>query len=89
MNKHIDIIQNQVDSIKNDFEHIHTRANKTEKRVTSMENKTSGQLSELTRSIQTLETVDRPETNSNAGAHPISEGILADLSTILGRKYQK
>ena len=73
MNKHIDTIQNQVDSIKRDFEDIHTRTNKTEKIVTSMENKTSGQLSELTKRIQTLETVDRPETNSNAGTHTISE----------------
>ena len=73
MNKHIDTIQNQVDSIKHDFEDIHTRTNKTEKLVRSMENKTSGQLSELTKIIQTLETVDRPETNSNAGAHPISK----------------
>ena len=73
MNKHIDTIQNQVDSIKRDFEDIHTRTNKTEKIVTSMENKTSGQLSELTKRIQTLETVERPETNSNAGTHTISE----------------
>ena len=73
MNKHIDTMQNQVDSIKHDFEDIHTRTNKTEKLVTSMENKISGQLSELTKIIQTLDTVDRPETNSNAGAHTISE----------------
>ena len=73
MNKHIDTIQNQVDGIKRDFENIHTRTNKTEKLVTSMENKTSGQLSEQTKRIQTLETVDRPETNSNAGTHTISE----------------
>ena len=49
MNKHIDTIQNQVDGINHDFEDIHTRKNKTEKLVTSMENKTSGQLSELTK----------------------------------------
>ena len=73
MNKHIDTIQNQVDSIKRDFEDIHTRTNKTEKLVTSMENKTSGQLSEQTKRIQTLETVDMPETYSNAGTHTISE----------------
>ena len=60
MNKHIDTIQNQVDNIKHDFEDIHTMTNKTEKLVTSMEHKTSGQLSELTKTIQTLETVDRP-----------------------------
>ena len=72
-NKHIDTIQNQVDSIKHDFVDIHTRTIKTEKLVTSMENKSSGQLSELTKIIQTRETVDRPETNSNAGSHPISE----------------
>ena len=47
--------------------------NKTEKLFTSMENKTSGHLSELTKRIQTLETIDRPETNCNAGARPISE----------------
>ena len=40
---------------------------------TSKENKTSGQLSELTMRIQTLEVVYRPEANSNAGAHPISK----------------
>ena len=38
-----------------------------------MENKTSGQLSKLRKIIQTLETLDRPETNSNAGAHPITK----------------
>ena len=81
VNKHIDTIQNQVDSIKRDFEDIHTRTNKTEKLVTSMENKTSGQLSvsELKKRIQTLGTVDRPETNSNAGTHTISERVSSRL----------
>ena len=73
MNKHIDTIQKQVDSIKHDYGDINTRMNKTEKLVTSMENKTSGQLSELTKRIQILEVVDRPEANSNAVAHPISK----------------
>ena len=45
MNKHIDTIQKQVDSIKHDFEDINTRTNKTEKLVISLENKTSVQLS--------------------------------------------
>ena len=45
MNKHIDTIQKQVDSIKHDFEDINIRTIKTEKLVTSVENKTSGQLS--------------------------------------------
>ena len=54
-------------------EDINTRTNKTEKLVTSKENKTSGQLLELAKIILTLKTVDRPETNSNAGAHQISE----------------
>ena len=73
MNKYIDAIQKQVDSIKHDLEDINTRTNKTEKLVTSMENKTSCQLSELTKGIQTLEVIYRPEANSNAGAHPTSE----------------
>ena len=73
MNKHIDTIRKQIGSIKHDYEDINTRTNKTEKLVTSMENKTSGQLSQLTNKIQTMEVVDRPEANSNAVAHPISE----------------